>query len=421
MGTLTITKAYAALNPLLEAHIDNFRTGLLTLFNTDKFSSANFSGSLTFTSTKFSTNELTTTDNSNLTFGTDDDGTIGLDSSAHLVFNTTTSNCTITFTAGSKNTVMKTTQIDVPGDIVIGAGGSGYGVLFLLGKYRKPVLVYSTSTVINLEQNSGTTDQTVLALPKYVIAVTETIDANSKYRSASISNTANGYDSDDTGAARGGKRQGLTLTTNSWYAVYGTRVRYGSDAGNKFIMVIDDTLPTQANWSTLDTRYGTEEWVYLGLIRYGYGANQTDSAIIPFVYTNKGWCYFTGNGGTSYNGGLVLAQSTADANDSPLYTVADSMSGQSIPCDAISQGIFNLRRAAVSNWFIRDSSDVIIWRGGWQAASTSEKHGHSVQMQVQSGMDFCQTRVGTGAQDKRVVLNGFCDRFINVRRHGYGT
>lgn len=421
MATLVITKAYSALNPLTEAHLDNFRTGLLTYFNTDKIAAANLSASLAFTSAKFDSNELTSSDGTNLTFGSDSDGTIGTDASKHLVFNTVTASCTLTFKAVSYTLVFKTTQVDVPGEVVIGAGSSGLGLLYLLSLYKKPVLQKdSSSSQINIEQNSSTTDRTFIAFPKYVLAVTETASSTAKFRSASITALANGYESSQTGAARGGRRVGVDRTENCWYAVYAVRVRYGTDAGNNFILVFDTLLPTQANWSTLDSHYGTEEWVYMGLVRYGHGANTTDDVIIPFVYTNKGWCYFVGNSSTSYDGGLVLAQSTTDANDTPLYTVSDGMSGQVIPCDAISQGQFNVSRLAVSDWTIRDASDVVIWRGGWQTESTSEKHGHQVNIAVQSGMDFCQTRKGTGAVDKRVVLTGFVDRFFNVRGHGNG-
>lgn len=421
MGTLTITKSYSTGSALLESHIDNFRTGLLTLFNTDKLASGNF-GTTALGSAKFSQTKLTVLDSTTIDFGTDSDGTIGVNSSKDLVFNTVTASCTMTFKSVSKTIVFKTTQVDLPGECILGAGGSGYGIMHLISRYRKPVLEYSGSSSVTLENNTGTANQTLISFPKYLIAVTEALSGSEKYRKLVLSNTANGYVSTHTGTAMSGIRVGLTLTANTWYSVYAARVRYGTNAGNNFIMVADSILPTQTNEATLDDRYGSGQWVYIGLIRYGYGSAGSTSSIINFKQTNKGWCYFTNNDTGATTGGLALAQSTADANDTPLYTVADSMSGASLPCDAIPVAQFNVARSSTSDWTIRDASDVVTWRGGWAntGLSPGHIHGHSVIMNVQIGMDFTQTRIDTGAVDKRVVLTGYCDKFINVRRHGHG-
>lgn len=421
MSTLTITKSYAALAILTEAQLDNFRSGLLTLFNTNKFDAANFSGSMALTSAKFANYELTTTDNSFLVFGTDDDGKVGLDSSKNLEFNTTTASCTLTFKAVSKSFVFKTTQVDVPNDVFPAAGGSTYSYLYLLSRYRKPVIEYQGSATISIENNTGTSNESLVVFPKYVIAVSEALTGTPKYRQATLSNTANGYASGHTGAAQGGVRVGLSWSNNTWYAIYAARVRYGTNAGNNFILVADDTLPTQTNESTLDSRYGAGQWVYLGLVRNGYGSTGSASSIIPFKYTNKGWCYFTSNDSGATHSGLTLAQGTTNVDDTPLHTVADGMGTAQIPCDAITMGSFSLSRDYISDWYARDSSDVTIWKGGMRGTyDTSKEHGHLVQLPVYAGIDFCQTRKGTGAVDKRVGLAAFCDRFVNVRRHGHG-
>jgi len=419
MGVLGITKTYAALDALMESDIDNFRTGLLTLFNTDGFAAANFSAALTFTSDKFSSTELTTTDGTYLTFGTDSDGLLGVAATKDLIFNTVTASIILKCGSDNKTVEMKSTQFD-SGDIIPGAGGAGYGILYLLGRYRKPVLEYHGATTVRLERNTEPTDATLIVFPDWVIQVTEDLGTTQKYRHADISVTANGYAVSHTGAARGGIRDGLSLTTNSWYAVYAARVRYGTNAGNNFIMVFDSILPTQANEATLDGRYGEGQWVYLGMVRYGFGADGTSSNLIGFKYSNKGWCYFNTNDGGATLGGLTLAQSTLDANDAPLYNIADGMAGNVIPVDAVSMGQFNVSRARVSNWYIRDTADSTIWRGGWQEEESAVPHGHQVEIPVQAGIDFCQTRISTGAVDKRVVLTGFCDRFVGVRRHGKG-
>ncbi len=419
---LVITKAYASGSILLEAHLDNFRNGLLTFFNTDKIGSASFAATIALTSAKFSGTELTSTDAVELLFGTDGDGTIQVDASKNLIFNTTVATTTLTFIAGAKTMVFKTTQVDVPGDIII-AGGASVGVLHLLSQYRKPVLVYAGSSTISVENNSGTTNQTIVAVPKYVFAVTEALSGSEKYRKMSLANVANGHDATHTGAAQGGRRSGVSLTTNSWYAIYAARVRYGTNAGNNFILIADTIFPTQDNTATLDSRYGAGEYVYLGLIRYGFGVLGSSSSIVPFIQTNKGWTYFTqGEAGTTTSG-LTLAYSITNADDAPFYTVSDSFTGSALPCGAITRAQWNMNRWSSTDWAIRDASDVVIWRGGWSdpTLSTTKPHGHLVVTNVQVGMDFTQTRVVTGATDKRMALVAFCDKYVNHRRNGHGV
>lgn len=420
---LTITKTYASGAILLESDIDNFRDGLLTFFNTDKLGSSSFASGMALTSAKFSGTELTAADGTLLTFGTDSDGTIGTDSSKNLVFNTVTASCTLTFKALTKTMVFKTTQVDLPGEVTIGAGSSGFGILHLVSKYRKPVLTYNSSTTLYVENNTSTVNQTLIAFPTRLIAVTEALTGGEKFRKMSIITEANGYDSSHTGAAKGGLRVGLSATANTWYAIYAVRVRYGTDAGNKFILVGDNVLPSQGNFATLNSRYGEGEWVYMGLIRYGFGVVGSTTSIVPFVYSNKGWCYFTsGDPGVTCSG-VTLAQSTANADDAPFYTLVDSMSGASIPCDAITTAQWTMDRFSTSDWTIRDVSDVVIWRGGWSDpdVSTTEVHGHLIITNVQVGMDFTQTRVTTGAVDKRMGIVAFCDKYVGVRRHGHGV
>jgi hypothetical protein len=419
MSTLTITKSYVAGAILLEADLDHFRDGLLTLFNTTKFSSGNFNAAMSLTASLFSSVELTHSDSLTLTFGTDSDGTIGVNASKELVFNTATASTTLTMKAVTKTMVFKTTQLDAPGEIVLGSGASGYGVLHLLSRYRKPVLVYNSSSSLSIENNTGTTNETLISFPKYLIAVTEALSGGEKYRKISLSNTANGYSTSHTGAASGGMRVGLSATANTWYAVYAGRVRGGTNAGNKFVLVVDDTLPSQANYATLNTRYGDGEWVYLGLIRYGFGVVGSTTQLVPFLYSNKGWCYFTAGDPGVTTSGITLAQSVTNADDTPFYTLSNSMSGAAIPTDAITMAQWSFDRQDTSNWAIRDASDNVIWRGGWPDEG-SGVHGHVVITAAESGMDFTQTRITTGAFDKRLSIAGFCDRYLNLRRHGHG-
>ena len=430
MGTLAITKSYAGGQVLMESHIDAFRTGLHTLFNTDKLSSINFSGSTVLSAAKFANNELTSTDDSGITFGSNSDASFWINSSKDFEFKTTSATTEVRFYAGTTYYMeVANDKLNLPGDIQIGAGGSGKTVFQALSSYKKPVLVWESSTSISVPQNTGTTNNTVIYFPTFVASVTEDIAGGTpKYRKCTITASANGYGTSDSGAASGGKRSGLTISGNNWYYVYAAKVRSGTDFSSstaKFILVVDDTSPTASNESTLNTRYGTGCWLYLGLIRYGFGATGTSTAIPKFKMSNKGWTYFYEKSSSGY-GGLNLAYSTTDADNSAsaFYTISHGTSGNVIPSTVghIQLGMF---RERVSDWRVREtssSSSDTIWRGGWQTDDGTLPHGFVIDLPNESGYSVFQTRISSNTGTARgVCLVGFCDRYLTNRRHGHGV
>lgn len=424
-GTLAITKAYASGNALMEAHVDNFRNGLHTLLNTDKLSSVNFASGMALTSAKFSDTIAQSVDNTLIDFGTGDDAYLGVDTSKDFVFNTTAGTTEIQFYAGTTYYLeIWTDKVNAPGDIIMAKGGANRTILQMLSTYRKPVLQWSGSDSVKLSNNTSSSDEVVISFPKYILAIDEAATTNAKYRQASLNNTANGYGTSDTGAVKGGRRSGVSLTTNSWYAVYAVGLRSGTEysaTALKFIIVFDDTLPTSANHATLDGYYGSGNWVYMGLIRYGYGDSGSNSSIIKFTQSNKGWCYFHGTDGGATWGGLVLEQATlaVDNTSTPLYTFSQGMSGQVIP-SIVSHIAVGVSSWAVSDWYIKLGSD-IVWRPGWQSDEDTADHGHIIELPYQA-YTVHQERIYTGGTaEKRVTLAGFCDGYLALRRGGHGV
>lgn len=426
---LTITKAYAAGAALTEAHIDNFRNGLHTQFNTTKFDSTQFSASMALDASKF-TGSIIPTDTV-IDFGLGGKASLGLDGSKNLVFNTTNAATEMQFITGASGAwVLEfwTDKLYVPGDIIVAKGNANRTVLQALSSYKKPVLEWASSTDVKVQNNSSSSNETILFFPTFVVAVEESLAGGSpKFRQASLTTTANGYGTLDTGAARGGRRSGVSLTTNSWYAVYACKVRSGSDYNAttaKFILVYDTTLPYPTNESALDGYYGSGCWLYLGLVRYGFGAFGNSSAIPKFKYSNKGWCYFYDCDVGAALGGLALAYSTTDADDSAteFLALSSGMSGQVIP-DLVGHIDLNIFRNYVSDWYIKDSSGDIIWRGGWQTDDGTIPHGFRVTLPfvtAATAYKIYQTRKSNGAQVKAVVLVGFSDGYLLLRRQGHG-
>lgn len=353
MAVLSIPKLYKAEQILFELHIDQYRTGLHNLFNTNKLDQNNFSGSMTIPAAKFISNEITDTDTDYIVFGSSNQARWGLDGDKNMVFETIGAH-SIVFKAIDEDFEFTTTNLKIPGDIVIGSGGSGRTVLQAIATYKKPVLEWVSTSIVQVQNNSGTDDETVIYFPGFVAVG----DAD-KYRQADIGNTANGYGTGDTGAAQGGRRASLSATTNSYYAVYAAKVRSGDDFSAttaRFVIVYDNIIPTPNNEGTLNTRYGENNWIYLGTIRYGQGATGTNNIILKFVHTRNGWCM--------YEQGPYMAYTTTDADNtsSPLYTVSLGMTGAVIP-SAAGHMRLNLTRERVSDWYIREAAgEDIIWR-----------------------------------------------------------
>lgn len=425
MGTLVITKTYSTGVALMEADIEAFRTGLHTLFNTDKFSLANFSTGTALTSDKFTGAALLATDDTYIKFGDGDDGLLGLDANKKWVFNTAATTTELRFYAGNTNFLeFFTDKIHVPGDIFFNtdAGGSG-SILKALSSYAKPRLVYNGATSVLLENNESATDTTTIYLPTGVITVTEA--SPSKYRYAAITTTANGFDGAHTGVARGGIRTG-SAASNTWYYTYAVRVRGGTDysaTAAKFIIVFDTVAPTAANGATIDGYYGSGNWVYLGLIRYGFGATGSSTTIPKFVYSRKGMCTFYEKASTGYCG-LNLAYTSTDADNltTALYVIAAGTSGNVIPA-TIGHVRFSLNRERVSDWKIRatsSSSSTVLWSGGFQTTDGTISHGHIVEIANVVGYSFWQGRKSSTAGVARAVcIAGFTDGLL-VRGGGHG-
>lgn len=416
MGTLTITKAYSDGSALMEAHIDNFRTGLLTLVNTDLFDSGNF-GTTALTNTHFSNSVLLDTDATNLEFGASADALLGLDASKNLVFDTANSGTDIWFNAGSYDLGFFAAKLNAPGDIKIGAARES--LLTIVGKYIKPVLVWASSVGVTVQGNSASSNETLIVFPTFTSRVDES--SPSKYRAANLTSTANGYGSSDTGAAIGGIRKTLTATANTWYYVYACKLRSGTDysaTSNKFVLVFDTTPPTTGNKNTLDGYYGGGNWVYLGTVRYGFGAAGSSISIPKFKYSNKGWCHFY-EADTGYAGvNLAYNADNTDDTSTPLYTLAQGNSGNVAPntCSHVS---LHLSRVYVSDWYIKDTDTNIIFRGGWQNDEGTLPSGFVVELPMVA-YTVHQERINAGTVNKFVTLTGFCDKYLPTRRQGHG-
>lgn len=192
--------------------------------------------------------------------------------------------------------------------------------LATISGYRRPNLIYVSATTVDVENNTGTSNQTKIVFPDGTTrSVTEDTSSVNKYRRFIITAAAEFT----SGTEDSGLRSGLSEATDTWYAIYA--VKSVINTAN-FVLSGDTTLPLQANFSTLNSRYGTNGWVYLGLIRNGDGASATGD-ILKFKQEGN-WTGLDNSGG-GVHFGLRLAVTAGAAT--LTYTYAAGTGTAEIP------------------------------------------------------------------------------------------
>jgi len=189
--------------------------------------------------------------------------------------------------------------------------------------YRRPDLTYVSATQIDVEVNTATANTTKIIFPDgNYRSVTEDTSSTNKYRRFDITADAEFT----SGTEESGLRAALTEATNTWYAIYAVKSTINTA---NFVLVGDTTLPTIANVSTLNGYYGTNGWVYLGLIRNGDNSGATGD-ILNFVQAgNRTRFINTVTTGGNTGNGTILA-TTAGAT-TLTYTYAAGTGTAQVP------------------------------------------------------------------------------------------
>lgn len=211
-----------------------------------------------------------------------------------------------------------------------------------LTSYRRPTLTHNSATTIDVEANTGTSNQTkIMFTDGEIRTVTEDVASTTKYRRFDITATAEFT----SGTEESGLRSGIAEATNTWYAIYAVKSLISA---SNFVLVGDTTLPVATNVSTLNSRYGTNSWLYLGMIRNGDN-NAATGDIIKFEQTGN-FSIFRNSG----ESGTRLASGTAN---SVTYSYSAGTGATAVP-DNIIDVIIHVSAAAASNnrMLINDSA-----------------------------------------------------------------
>lgn len=230
--------------------------------------------------------------------------------------------------------------------------------------WKRPTLIRNSNSTVDIDDNTGTAHQTrMLFGDGNYRTVTEDTSSTNKYRRFDITATAEFT----TGTEDSGLRSGLSEASNTWYAIYAVKSLINSA---NFVLVGDTTLPLQASYSTLNSRYGTNSWVYLGLIRNGDGSGAA-SDIVDFVQHGNYTC-FSNNTTTSVgntSNGLRLANTAGATSLTWAYSAGTGTSD--VPGNVLSGVMSAAFGSSASRIRIRDAGparDYAAQAGGSQSA-----------------------------------------------------
>ncbi len=233
-----------------------------------------------------------------------------------------------------------------------GAVTASANFLALFFGYRKPNLTFVSVTTVDVENNTGTLNQTTIIFPDGSIrSVTEDTSSTNKYRRFLITVPAEFT----SGTEDSGLRSGITEATNTWYAIYAVKSTINSA---NFVLAGDTTLPLQTNYATLNSRYGTSGWVYLGMIRNGDNSGATGD-ILNFTQSGQ-QISFTNVLTTTVtaNRGLLLASTIGAAN--LTYTYSAGTGTTDIP-NQIKIGSFSATEAGDTGLQVTNSAATIYY------------------------------------------------------------
>lgn len=186
--------------------------------------------------------------------------------------------------------------------------------------WRRPVLQYNSATVVNVETGlDGTSGDLMIQFPdgtKRTDTVTGRIQCNLAQVAAL------------SGSWQSGLRTG-SASANTWYSFYAVKT---TDDTAKMVIVADTVIPTQANFSTLNSNFGTNGWVYLGVLPYGDGKSVTTS-IPTFVMAGNAVYFSNANtlASTLTPNGVLLAAAAAATSVTYTYAAGTALGSGQIP------------------------------------------------------------------------------------------
>jgi hypothetical protein len=193
-----------------------------------------------------------------------------------------------------------------------------YEQLKNMWRYRRPKLSFVSVTTVDAETGlDGTSGDCSILFPDGDF---RTVNSTTMSRFDITRNAA------FSGSKQSGLRPSLSEATNTWYALYAVKA---TDNATDFVIVGDTTLNLQANFATLNSAYGTNGWIYVGMIRNGDNSGATGD-ILAFIQHGNFTVFDNTVAGNSNNGTGIRLATTAGAT-SLTYTWASGIGAAQIP------------------------------------------------------------------------------------------
>ncbi len=404
MSTITVPRSLTDNTNPTEAQFDTMRTYLLNFFNTGNLDETNIAtGGMAWSSLS------NLTDDAALKF-TSSHGTMAYISASDFF---KISNTQGDIVWGLRSTISETMELDsATGDITLKGllyfntevGSQEVSLNWLLSRYRKPRLEYTSADIVTCEA-SAIGISVVMGRDRLWTIYDTTL---------SLAVAANGQLAAHTGTAVSGLGAGITRTANRWYYVYAVEVQGGTQTGGvNAILVATELSPETANITTHNTNFGTDKWVYMGVIRNGYNDGTNTNVIVKFKYDECGYLRFT-EGTVNEEGLGVTMASTTSATSLEYSIVIGNAAAATIPPVA-TRCTFGGHRS--NNGFEFHYRDIATDENHMIASGCYHKTSLTLSAVVYMEVPLLSSYklvvvIGDTSTDQRIVLAGLLDHYV---------
>lgn len=186
--------------------------------------------------------------------------------------------------------------------------------------WRRPVLQWGSVTTVAVESGlDGTSGDIPMLFPDGSLR-TETSTTRTTFnitRNAVLV----------TSGAQSGLTGATSEATNTWYSLYACKV---TDSSTLWVTVGSTVIPTQANYATLNTAYGTSGWVYLGCVPNGDNSAATGD-IPKFVMSGNRISLYNSVTAATSSRGVRLANTAGATSLTWTYAAGTDLSSGQIP------------------------------------------------------------------------------------------
>ncbi len=184
--------------------------------------------------------------------------------------------------------------------------------------WRRPNLVYNSGTVVNIETGlNGTASQVQILFPDGNLR-TDSVTGRVQCNLAQVAALS--------GSAQSGLRTG-SAAANTWYAIYAVKT---NDNTSNFVAVADTVFPIQANFATLNSNFGANSWVYIGMVANGDNAGHT-TVILKFVQAGNKTSFYNHSSGAALDGQGPRLATTAGATSLGWSYAAGTSTAGNVP------------------------------------------------------------------------------------------